>query len=183
MALSYVAILIPLFTQLLLVGAQNDRISIFSEPDFVRQRDCLKLCWTCTTPCPVVWGVIGCGGAPFDSCMCREDLRSSASSFLTSCINYRCTSAPHDVTSAVSLYNSYCHLTSLDEPATSKTAANVGSAPTVVAATTTNSICKLSLGPWIPFLPGRLPNRMLTSLAGHYQQPSRRQLLRHFIRQ
>jgi len=136
-----VGALLILCLQVVPARSQNDAISIWSEPDYVRQRDCLKLCWRCNTPCPVVHGVIGCANAPFDSCMCREDLRSSASSFLTSCINYRCSSAPTDLTSAVSLYNSYCHLTtSLSAPATNVATSTVGGgeggSPTVVIITT-----------------------------------------------
>jgi hypothetical protein len=93
--------------------AQLGSITIFTQPSYIRQRDCVKLCFFCTTRCPTVWGEVGCGDALVDACVCRNDLWSIASSFFTSCISTRCgTTVTNDLASALSLYNGYCHVDS-----------------------------------------------------------------------
>jgi hypothetical protein len=88
--------------------AQTDSISIYDQPAYKRQRGCLKHCYDCNG-CALM-DFLGCGNALFDSCFCRANLAFSASSFLTSCINTACSSAPSDLNSAVSIYNGYCHI-------------------------------------------------------------------------
>jgi len=91
--------------------AQLESITLFTQPAFIRQRDCVKLCFICTTSCPTVWGEVGCGDAAIDACVCRNDLWSIASSFFTHCISTRCgTTVTNDLASALSLYNGYCHV-------------------------------------------------------------------------
>jgi hypothetical protein len=51
---------------------------------------------------------LDCPSPILNACVCRTDLASSASSLLTSCANQGCSSNPADVSSVVSLYNSYC---------------------------------------------------------------------------
>jgi hypothetical protein len=67
---------------------------------------------------------LACQSPYLDSCACRTDLASSASSILSSCINNACSSNTNDIVSAESIYSSYC--------------ANTG-APATVAATQTGS--------------------------------------------
>jgi hypothetical protein len=135
-------VLIVLFGLLTYPALADPTISIFEQPAYLRQRDCVKLCYRCTTPCPVVHGVIGCGGAPYDTCFCRDDLRSSASSFITSCIDYRCSGAKVDLSSALSLYNGYCHLDgailgNAIIPSTDAITTMAGGGPTAVVVVTT----------------------------------------------
>lgn len=43
-----------------------------------------------------------------DALFCRTDLQSSASSYLTTCINSQCTTNSIDLSDALSLYNGHC---------------------------------------------------------------------------
>jgi hypothetical protein len=93
--------------------AQLGSITIFTQPAYIQQRDCVKLCFFCMTSCPTVWGAVGCAEALIDDCVCRNDLWSIASSFFTTCISTRCgTTVTNDLASALSLYNGYCHIDS-----------------------------------------------------------------------
>jgi hypothetical protein len=68
---------------------------------------------------------LNCGG-PFNienACICRSDLISSGSSYLTSCASKECTNSI-DASSAAALYVSYC---SVLTPAATTTAAGAGS--------------------------------------------------------
>jgi hypothetical protein len=83
-------------------------------------------------------GYLGCkwdGSEYFSTCVCRIDLTSAASYFLTSRVNSGCSGHTPDITSAMSLYNSYCGLDSL--------AANVATTTEVGGATPT--LLRLSL--------------------------------------
>jgi hypothetical protein len=62
--------------------------------------------------------VLDCPSPILNACVCRTDLASSASSALTSCVNQGCSSNPADVSSVVSLYNSYCSVNGYTENVT-----------------------------------------------------------------
>ena len=61
---------------------------VYFQLPFTTFRDFRKLCFMCTYPCPVLYGVIRYTEAPCDSCFCRDDAWSSVSPYITSCINY-----------------------------------------------------------------------------------------------
>jgi hypothetical protein len=89
-------------------------ISIGSDSDLTNQRDCVRDCiagcYSNWGPCDLV-GVLGCGDS--NSCFCHEDLRSSASSFLSACVytQYTSCSDQTDYDDAASIYDRYCTFT------------------------------------------------------------------------
>ncbi|KAH7092284.1 hypothetical protein FB567DRAFT_235494 [Paraphoma chrysanthemicola] len=98
-----------LFLVLLTLGQQT-RANIISDSDLARQRDCVRLCFGYNFQVPI-WGAIGCPDD--DSCMCRPDLRPSASSRLSYCIltQYKTCSDGTDIAMATSIFNRYCSFT------------------------------------------------------------------------
>jgi hypothetical protein len=87
-------------------------ISIENSEGYYSQRVCVQSALWCgfnRDAAPdnlAVW--LGCTDN-LDSCFCRADLASSASSLLTSGINFFCSTAdPVDVSSGIAVYNSYC---------------------------------------------------------------------------
>jgi hypothetical protein len=85
-------------------------VSIVSDSGYVGERTCAQNC---------VWHVggsddlitfLGCSNSEGwqNACYCRSDLQSSASSFLTSCVNKACSTNPADLATAVSVYSTYC---------------------------------------------------------------------------
>ncbi|OCL00702.1 uncharacterized protein K441DRAFT_650126 [Cenococcum geophilum 1.58] len=110
---------LPLFLLVLLLIplATTDTISIAQYSGLLQQRNCV---YTCIVGSGLgghqdLQCAIGCQNA--NSCLCREDLRPTASSYLSSCIYTdfpSCSDAP-DYSAAVSIYDNYCNLT---EPAT-----------------------------------------------------------------
>ena len=105
---------IPVLTILALQSApvvhSASTVSIVSDSGYISERTCAQNC---------VWHVgvsddlitfLGCGNSDGwqNSCYCRSDLQSSASSFLTSCVNKACSTNPVDLASAISIYSTYC---------------------------------------------------------------------------
>lgn len=84
-------------------------ITIDSLPAYSSQRPCVQYCLYSGQPngAGAVNWALGCTN--LNSCMCRADLASSASSFLTICVNTWCQSAAIDVNNAVSIFNAYCN--------------------------------------------------------------------------
>lgn len=88
-------------------------VSIENTFGFLGQRECVQsVLWSGRIPSGesnvVDW--LGCTNH-LDSCFCRPDLASSASSLLTSAINSFCSNDTADVAGGVSVYNSYCSRT------------------------------------------------------------------------
>ncbi len=96
------------------VNSQADPgYTIYKESAYAAQRTCVQLCFYNYSPVQAdkLPGYLGCpwNGAVYPSaCVCRTDLASSASSYISSCANSRCSNNAPDVTSAVSLLGSYC---------------------------------------------------------------------------
>jgi hypothetical protein len=84
-------------------------ITIDSLPAYSSQRPCVQYCLYSGQPngAGAVNWAFGCTNP--NSCVCRADLASSASSFLTTCVNICCQSATIDVNNAVSIFNAYCN--------------------------------------------------------------------------
>jgi hypothetical protein len=92
--------LIPLFSHL--TTASGGTVSITQFPAFSTQRYCVQECIYSgrTNGAPPLPRSLSCKQPYSDSCMCRTDLASSASSLLADCINSACSDSPPDVTSA-----------------------------------------------------------------------------------
>lgn len=106
---------LPLFSLVLLLiplATTTDTISI-AQYSGLQQRNCVYTCIAGSGPGghPDLQCAIGCQNA--NSCLCREDLRPTASSYLSSCIYTdfpSCSDAP-DYSAAVSVYDNYCGFT------------------------------------------------------------------------
>jgi len=75
---------------------------------------------------------LGCGGCgPLNGCYCHKDRGSSATSYITACVSYKCAASVSDwevdATAMVGLYDGYC------------ATANVGQTKTTAAANPTNT--------------------------------------------
>ena len=109
-------------------------VSIQSGSDFSTQRGCLKECLYCVDCSSNFWvfdgdlgQFISCGHHDYylNSCFCRTDLASSATSYLSSCVFSKCSSASVDVVSAVDLFTSYCRIT-FESPASNTAIKTIG---------------------------------------------------------
>jgi len=55
-----------------------------------------------------VYEAVGCPSPAIDACLCREDLRSIGSSFLTKYVNAACSTNAVDLSAAVGIWDTYC---------------------------------------------------------------------------
>lgn len=130
-------------------------VSIEYSPGYLAQRDCVQSAlWSGRNNAGpsniVIW--LGCTNL-LDSCFCRDDLASSASSLLTSGINSFCSTDSMDVASGVSIYNSYCSRTgtmTLGYVAATTTSSSNAPAVTVTATQTVSSSAAPGLTPLSP---------------------------------
>jgi hypothetical protein len=112
MAISSLSIAFATFLFLNLISSvqPSSTVSIVGGSGYISERTCAQNC---------VWHVgvsddlityLGCSndGGWQNSCYCRADLASSASYFLTSCVNKACSTNAVDLQGAVSVYQSYC---------------------------------------------------------------------------
>jgi hypothetical protein len=128
------------------VTSQISQYAIQSVAGYSLQRACVQECVSSG-----YYGLptgIGCPNPYLIACVCRTDLQPSASTFLTQCVNQGCSSDPSDLSSAISLYDSYCALNGvpLVTAPVSTTAATsfVTSPPTGPTATATSSSTSLT---------------------------------------
>jgi hypothetical protein len=111
----------PVFTICLDLAGPTAPVSIFSESAYIAAKECVTICLfydglyhPSHSISDDLGEAIGCGaGDPVNACYCRDDLASSASSYLTACVSSRCTGSKagninNEVASAVSMYNGYC---------------------------------------------------------------------------
>jgi len=86
-------------------------ITVVGFAPYLDLRECAQDCiWHRGNVDDLVASGLGCPSPWMNECMCRVDLATVASSFLTSCCSSRCTvgSPNGDITAAVGVYNSYC---------------------------------------------------------------------------
>jgi hypothetical protein len=102
-----------LLTISLALGAVAQTISLYEDRDLAKQRDCVQECLTDYIG-PQHKGLVryvGCGDSRDHSCFCREDLRVSASGYLSGCFAEEFSTTCNggaDYASAVSIYDRYC---------------------------------------------------------------------------
>jgi hypothetical protein len=94
------------------VFAQQTTVTIGSFNGFDQQHSCVQNClrdWIAGDGEDVAWA-LQCDLPCANGCFCASTGATVASSFLTSCVNFRCLAGdlPSDVTSAVSIYDYYC---------------------------------------------------------------------------
>jgi hypothetical protein len=124
-------------------------VSIENTPGYLAQRECVQSAlWSGRNQAGQsnIMDWLGCVNL-LDSCFCRNDLASSASSLLTSGINSFCSTNSADVAAGISVYNSYCSRTGIDYvPATttSSDSSTVTVTATQTVLTSTASITSLT---------------------------------------
>ncbi|KAF3905245.1 hypothetical protein ABW21_db0204069 [Orbilia brochopaga] len=94
------ALLLLLLSQLSTVSAQGSTASLLDQPDYKTGRPCMRDCLYYLNQ------NIGCQNV--DSCVCRGDLASPITNYLSTCINSACNSFTIDVQSGISIYQAYC---------------------------------------------------------------------------
>lgn len=125
-------------------------ITIEITPGYLSQRECVQSAlWSGRNVAGesnlITW--LGCTNH-LDSCLCRDDLASSASSLLTSGINSWCSSDAADVSGGISAYNSYCSRTgtmTINSVAATTTADSVQVTVTTTATVTSSTASGIGL--------------------------------------
>jgi hypothetical protein len=99
----YPSLILVIFASV--VVSQNSLFTIQSVPAYSLQRVCVQ---NCVFPGNGDLALnIGCPYPVLNACVCRTDLQRSASIYLTQCVDQGCFSDPSDLSSAISLYDSY----------------------------------------------------------------------------
>src|SRR5271156_2414232 len=101
---NYCGLILVIFASV--VASQNSQYTIESVAEYSLQRNCVQTCIGID-----ILGLpnnIGCPYPYLNACACRTDLQPSASTYLTQCVDLSCSSDPSDLSSAISLYDSYC---------------------------------------------------------------------------
>jgi hypothetical protein len=88
-----------------ITASQNTPYTIQSLPAYSLQRACVQGCLAGEY---AVAYDLNC--PQLNACVCRTDLQSQVSTYLTSCVNAGCSTNPPDLSSAVELYDSYCSM-------------------------------------------------------------------------
>lgn len=94
----------------------GDSQSLVDATAFSQLAGCAQGCFytrsSPATACDVLGLAIGCPPSfcshAQNSCYCQPDLQTSATDWLSSCVNSYCVSDQADINSAVSLYANYC---------------------------------------------------------------------------
>jgi hypothetical protein len=155
---------LPSYITLLILASfvsADGTVTLYSLPAYTSQRACAQLCFYGCIYCGIgpwtagIRGAVGCDLPFLDSCMCRTDLFSSASGYLSTCVSSACSSNSVDVNSALSIYGSYC--AKANSPATNVatiTPASVATTTTTTVATSGSSpsiqtVCKFPIGAFL----------------------------------
>jgi hypothetical protein len=130
-------------------------VSIMNTTGYLAQRNCVQSALWCginrgaSSDNIVIW--LGCTNN-LDSCFCRTDLASSASSLLTSGINSFCSTDPVDVSSGIAVYNSYCSRTVLAAITTGTSDSSTVTVTATVSSSTASITTPLSPREFLPVL-------------------------------
>ena len=96
---------------LLFVGALCDApVTIDQSDTFKNQRPCANECFILfKDPGLPIAEQISCSTRRvYNDCFCRSDLQFEANSYVSSCVNSRCTRNSFDISVATKLYDDYC---------------------------------------------------------------------------
>jgi len=96
-------------------------------PTFESMRNCAQIC--VTAPFGSLPVTLGCNYPYQNECVCRVDLAGVASNYLSSCVPSQCTVGPADadMSSMMSIYNSYCKSNGFDVTAAPAVATSASS--------------------------------------------------------
>ena len=115
----HLSLLLPLLFLLsspILAQYDPGTVSLFTEPAFSGQRSCLTACYGgpgCLFCTQDIAHDLGCPEPYENSCFCRTDLVSSALAMISTCVWSVCTQDEIDLSTALYLYSSYCHVTAV----------------------------------------------------------------------
>lgn len=103
-------------------------VSIRSEDSFKAMRECARDCMAWNGSGDLL-GKFGCNYPAPNDCLCRTDLAAAATKHLSTCCAGKCTVGPAegDISTAISVYQSYCMANGYD------VVAGAAAAPTVTA--------------------------------------------------
>lgn len=84
-------------------------VSVREETAFKAQRECARDCFAWNGSGDLI-GLFGCRYPYQNECLCRTDLAPAATKHFSTCMDARCTVGPAtgDISTAISIYNSYC---------------------------------------------------------------------------
>jgi len=105
-------------------------ISISKDQAMIQQPDCVQWCMLGNDlnvgGHESIVDALDCTNAQFNSCFCRAEVRSVASSYVSSCLTTDATSCtyPAEYRDAVSIYDRYCGFTGPDSVVVTTTAGN-----------------------------------------------------------
>lgn len=134
---------IGIFLTLSLRALCDSTVSIVSVQPYLEQRSCVQFCLWHPGGDDDLAPFLKCTSPWLNACYCRNDLASSVSSFLTSCVNQGCSSHSEDFDRAVSVYHGYC---SSNAPATNiATPTDNGVEPTATVRVVTTVISSSSV--------------------------------------
>ncbi|PGH08467.1 hypothetical protein AJ80_07866 [Polytolypa hystricis UAMH7299] len=91
-------------------AAEDAPISIDQISEYKQQRNCALRCFVRFNMIgyPIA-GELTCPTNPAkNDCFCREDLQPTAVSYISSCVNFQCSSVTRDITVATGIYKDYC---------------------------------------------------------------------------
>ncbi|KAK3994300.1 hypothetical protein QBC44DRAFT_392820 [Cladorrhinum sp. PSN332] len=114
-----------------------DAVSVRDEKAFKAMRECARTCFVSNGSGDLI-GQFGCRWPYQNDCLCRTDLAPAASKYLSTCCDAYCTVGPAtgDISTVISLYNSYCVSNGYEvtaavaAPAKTTAAAGPGQTPT-----------------------------------------------------
>jgi len=117
--LSFLLPLLFLLSSPILANYDPGTVSLFSEAAYSDQRQCVTNCnglpglciW-----CQNIGNMLGCSSPYKNSCYCRTDLTSSALSMISTCVWTGCSQNEDDLSTALYLYSSYCHVMAVATP-------------------------------------------------------------------
>jgi hypothetical protein len=107
-----------IFTTLFILTSaalDSNSVSIQSQPYYQQQRDCAQGCLFTDHDIVGIDIYLGCQYPALNDCYCRNDLASSASFHITSCLTANSCTATSDLPIAVSAYNNYCQSVSAED--------------------------------------------------------------------
>jgi hypothetical protein len=97
------------------VAQNTDPSGTYSIPDLpayssqrVCAQGCMGPCYAFGSVCDNLPGILQCPAPYYNSCFCRTDLSSSATSWISQCVFSGCNFDNADVQTALELYSSYC---------------------------------------------------------------------------
>jgi len=133
-------------------------VSVREETAFKAQRECARDCFAWNGSGDLI-GLFGCRYPYQNECLCRTDLAPAATKHFSTCMDARCTVGPAtgDISTAISIYNSYCVANGFEVTAAVAVPAKATTTSAGSQATKGIYLPTISLD-YLPYLPYESPN-------------------------